>query len=102
MHGLTTDVVNAIKDERPRAILPIRIEPEGMGFVFVDGEMRHLNAVSSFIFRHLDGKTSIGDLVAIMSAEFPGVPAEELLEDVVKSVRNFQMGKMVRWSTRGE
>ena len=102
MHGLTAEVVNAIRAEIPRATLPIRIEPEGMGFVFVDGEMRHLNATSSFIYRHLDGKNSIGDVVSIMSSRFPEAPAEELLEDVVKSVRNFQMAKMVRWSTRGE
>jgi hypothetical protein len=102
MHGLTAEVVNSIKGERPRAILPIRIEPEGMGFVFVEGEMRHLNAVSSFIYRHLDGKNSIGDVVSIMSSEFPSVSVEELLEDVVKAVRNFQMAKMVRWCTRGD
>lgn len=101
MYGLTAEVVDAIRAEKPRAMRPIRIEPEGMGFVFVDGEMRHLNAVSSFIYRHLNGKNSIGDVVAIMSAEFPDVPADELLADAVKAVRNFQMAKMVCWSTRG-
>ena len=102
MYGLNAAVVDAIRAERPRAVLPIRIEPEGMGFVFVDGEMRHLNAVSSTIYRHLDGKNNIGDVVSIMSGEFPEVPVDELFEDVVKAVRNFQMAKMVRWSTIGD
>ena len=102
MHGLSAEVVQAIRAEKPFALRPIRIEPEGMGFVFVDGEMRHLNAVSSFIYSKLDGKNTVGDVVSLMSAEFPDVDSEELLEDVVRSVRNFQMAKMVRWSTRGD
>lgn len=99
MTTLSNEVRSLIKEEKPLAMYGIRVEPEGMGLSLVKGELRHLNAVATSIYRLLDGKRTIEEIVQEMSEQYPDVDPDELFEDTFKCIREFQRASMVCWKT---
>jgi Coenzyme PQQ synthesis protein D (PqqD) len=99
MITLSNEVRSLINAEKPIAMYPIRIEPEGMGLSLVKGELRHLNPVATSIYRLLDGKRTIEEIVQSMSEQYADVDANDLFEDTLKCIRELQRASMVCWKT---
>jgi len=99
MITLSNEVRSHINAEKPLALHSIRIEPEGMGLSLVNGELCHLNAVATSIYRLLDGKHTIEEIIQNISEQYPGAPADELFEDAVKCIRELQRAGMVCWKS---
>lgn len=99
MITLSNEVRSLINAEKPLAMYGIRVEPGGMGLGLVKGELRHLNAVATSIYRLLDGKLTIEEIVQKLSEKYPDVERDALFEDTLKCIREFQRAGMVCWKT---
>jgi|GEM_PF-2922278 len=96
---LSKEVRQMIESERPRAICPFRIEPEGMGLAIVKGKLRYMNKTSSLIYSLSDGRHTVRDIVDRIKEQYPEVDEGTLFVDVLRMIRELQHLGMLNWKT---
>jgi hypothetical protein len=95
MLNVTDEVRRLIAAERPQAMSSIRIEAGGIGIALVNGGLRHLNATAAEIYRLADGRRTIDEIADALQVTYPDVDREQLFEDALETVRQFQYAGMI-------
>jgi len=65
MVAMSPELKAEVGQEKPKAVSGVRVESRGgMGIAVVNQTFRYMNASSAAIYRRLDGRHSISEIVA--------------------------------------